>query len=160
MAKNTNLLPNVATLSMKVAGRCLLPYGHPKSPHKFTQRQLMTCLVLRTYTKTTYRGVIELLEASGQLRRILCMERMPHYSTPKKFADRTIIPEILEFMLGEILRKVGDTSDEVAPNSTELERSSASAHYVSRSRQSRQRFVKVKASVTCKSMLAAGTVVG
>lgn len=88
------------------------------------------------------------------------MERLPHYSTPKKFADRTIIPGILEFMLGEILRKVGDTSDEVAPNSTELERSSASAHYVSRSQQSRQRFVKVKASVTCKSVLAAGMVVG
>ncbi|RIK62986.1 MAG: hypothetical protein DCC65_16745, partial [Planctomycetota bacterium] len=84
MAKNTNLLLNVAALSMKTAGRCLLPYGHPKSPHKFTQRQLMTCLVLRAYTKTTYRGVIELLEASGQLRRILCMERLPHYSTLKK----------------------------------------------------------------------------
>lgn len=51
MAKNTNLLPNVATLSMKVAGRCLLPYGHPKSPHKFTQRHLMTCLLPWAFAK-------------------------------------------------------------------------------------------------------------
>lgn len=160
MAKNTNLLLNVAALSMKTAGRCLLPYGHPKSPHKFTQRQLMTCLVLRAYTKSTYRGVIELLEASGQLRRILCMERLPHYSTLKKFADRTVIPEILEFLLQEILREVGDQSDEVAMDSTGMETSSASAHYVSRSGRDRKQYVKVSASVTCKSMLAAGLVVG
>lgn len=160
MSKNTNLLLNVASLSMKVAGRCLIPYGHPKSPHKFTQRQLMTCLVLRAYTKSTYRGVIELLEASGQLRRVLCMERLPHYSTLKKFADRTVIPEILEFLLEEILREVGEAGEEVAMDSTGLETSSASAHYVSRSGRDRKQYVKVSASVTCKSMLAAGLVVG
>lgn len=38
--------------------------------------------------------------------------------------------------------------------------SSASAHYVSRSGRARQQYVKVSASVTCKSMLAAGLVVG
>ncbi|QOJ03202.1 MAG: hypothetical protein HRU71_06745 [Planctomycetia bacterium] len=67
-----------------------------------------------------------------------------------------MIPEILGFLLQEILREVGDQSDEVAMDSTGLETSSASAHYVSRSGRQRQQYVKVSASVTCKSMLAAG----
>ncbi len=50
------------------------------------QEQLLTCLILRAYLKTTYRGVIEVLEVSDALRERLGLQALPHYSTLKKFA--------------------------------------------------------------------------
>lgn len=44
---------------MRLARKYLQPYSCAKSPHRFTQAHLMTCLVLRAYLKSTYRGVIE-----------------------------------------------------------------------------------------------------
>ncbi|WP_437202462.1 hypothetical protein [Planctomicrobium sp. SH664] len=55
----------------------MAPYSHLKSPHKFTQEQLLTCLILRAYLKTTYRGVIEFLEVSETLQRRNECLRMP-----------------------------------------------------------------------------------
>jgi hypothetical protein len=52
-------IEQVAALSMQLGARHLADYGANTSRHDFTQRQLMACLVLRAYTKTTYRGVLE-----------------------------------------------------------------------------------------------------
>ena len=89
MKTHTNILLEVATLSMRLSRKFLDPYSHPKSPHKFTQAQLMTCLVLKAYLKTTYRGVIDVLDASEKLRARIGLRRLPHYSTLKYFADRS-----------------------------------------------------------------------
>ena len=51
----------VAELAMRLGGKHLADYGSARSRHDFTQRQLMACLILRAYLKTTYRGVLELL---------------------------------------------------------------------------------------------------
>ena len=56
MSATQNTLIDVARLSMRLPGRYMQPYSHAKSPKKFTQSQLMTCLILQTYLKTTYRG--------------------------------------------------------------------------------------------------------
>jgi hypothetical protein len=50
MKTKTSTLIGVARLSMKLAGRLMQPYSHLKGPKKFTQLQLMSCLVLRAYT--------------------------------------------------------------------------------------------------------------
>ena len=68
MSKKQNTLLTAAILSMRLASKYMQPYSHIKSPKKFTQAQLMSCLILRAYLKTTYRGVIELLETSEALR--------------------------------------------------------------------------------------------
>ena len=39
-------------------------YSDKKSPKVFTQRQLFACLVLKTYLKATYHGVVEQLVAA------------------------------------------------------------------------------------------------
>ncbi|WP_437200828.1 hypothetical protein [Planctomicrobium sp. SH664] len=59
----TNILLEVATLSMRIGRQYVASYSHLKSPHKFTPEQLLTCLILRAYLKTTYRGVIEFLKS-------------------------------------------------------------------------------------------------
>jgi hypothetical protein len=43
----------MAELAMKLGAKNLADYGSIKSRHDFTQRQLMACLILRIYLKTT-----------------------------------------------------------------------------------------------------------
>ena len=127
-AKQNNLL-TVAELSLRLARRSLQPYSHPKSPHKFTQAQLMARLILRAYLKTTYRGVIEVLDASDQLQEHLGLRRVPHYSTLKYFADRAGTLEIVDGMLAELVQHFADENAEVALDSTGIETTSASAYF-------------------------------
>ncbi len=74
--KKPNQLLQVASLSLQVAQAVLQPYSHPKSPHKFVQAQLLSCLVLRAYLKTTYRGVLEVLELSPPLQAALQLKSL------------------------------------------------------------------------------------
>lgn len=67
----TQVIERVANLAMRLGGRHLADYGATRSRHDFTQRQLMACLILRAYLKTTYRGVLELLAVSPNLRDAL-----------------------------------------------------------------------------------------
>jgi hypothetical protein len=64
-------LLKIVALSLALGRRHLADYGSYKSRKDFTQHQLMACLILRTYLKTTYRGVIELLAVSGELREAI-----------------------------------------------------------------------------------------
>ena len=66
MSARSNTLLTVASLSMVLGRRFISAYSQPKSPHKFTQSQLIACLILRAYLKTIYRGVIEIIVTSGQ----------------------------------------------------------------------------------------------
>ncbi|MCG3136314.1 MAG: hypothetical protein HJJLKODD_00141 [Phycisphaerae bacterium] len=119
----------------------------------------MCGLILKTYLKTTYRGVIDYLENSPPLQQALGLERLPHYTTLKKFADRSGVAEVAEWMMAEILKEVGVTSDTVAVDSTGLETTSASAHYQTRRGGRRQQYVKVSLAILCTQLLPAGLVV-
>lgn len=164
MSTKHNTLLTVASLSLGLGRRFMSSYSHPKSPHKFTQAQLMACLILRAYLKTTYRGVIEILETSGQLRRRLGLAQLPHYSTLKRFADRSATDRVIDAMLARIAQAVGEVYDqdttEVAMDSTGLETTSASAHYKTRSGKRRRQYVKLSVCVVCGSLIPAGLVVG
>jgi len=159
MKTHTNILLEVATLSMRLSRKFLDPYSHPKSPHKFTQAQLMTCLVLKAYLKTTYRGVIDVLDASEKLRARIGLRRLPHYSTFKYFADRSKTLEIVDAMLAEIVTQIAPGEDAVAVDSTGVETTSASAYFRTRSGITRKKYVKLSVCVLCGSMLPAGLVV-
>ena len=52
--------------ALRTAERALPPYAHRFSPHRYTQPQLFTCLVLKTFFQTDYRGIVALL--GGQCR--------------------------------------------------------------------------------------------
>ena len=64
-------IEQVAALAMHLGYRHFADYGATTSRLDFTQRQLQARLALRAYTKTTYRGVLELLAVSPGLRREL-----------------------------------------------------------------------------------------
>lgn len=100
----TSKSPNmVAVVAYATAKRSLPPYLHLKSPKKFTQHQLVTCLVLREFFTTDYRGIEEILNDSSDLRKILELSEVPHYTTLQKAAQRLTKKDTLDKLLREIL---------------------------------------------------------
>lgn len=159
MSKQSNRLAGVASLCMRLGSKYMQPYSHAKGPHKFTQSQLMTCLILRSYLKTTYRGVIEILELSEKLREIVGFKQLPHYSTLKYFADRPGTLEVVDAMLLEVAQQFIQEEEQVAIDSTGLETTSASSYFQTRSGRQRKKYVKLSVGVLCGSMIPAGLVV-
>src|SRR5260221_5388349 len=93
----------VVRLAMSLGARHLADYGATRSRHDFTQRQLMACLILRAYLKTTYRGVLELLAVSPPLRQRLGLgEKLPHFTTLQKFTAPSKVLEIADALIATI----------------------------------------------------------
>jgi hypothetical protein len=152
----------IGELAMKLGNRHLADYGSTRSRHDFTQRQLMSCLILRSYLKTTYRGLVDLLGGHGNLRRILGMEgKLPHYTTLQKFSARKDVIAVADAMIAQIgeaaLGKQG-AGAEIAIDSTGMETTIASAHFKTRSGKERRRWVKLSLSVVCGSLFPLGLV--
>lgn len=165
--KPSGKLERIAELAMRLGGKHLADYGSARSRHDFTQRQLMSLLILRAYLKTTYRGLVELLEGHSRLRSVLGMEdKLPHYTTLQKFSARSEVLKIADAMIAQIgqaaLRAQGRKQAEVsvAVDATGLETSVASAHFVSRSGRQRRRWVKVSLVVVCGLLFPTGMVLG
>lgn len=155
-------IERVAQLAMKLGQQHLAPYGSPKSRHDFTQRQLMSCLILKAYLKTSYRGVVDWLSGHGVLRRVLGLQdKLPHYTALQKFSARPEVGAVAEALLARIGRaalRAQGTKATVALDSTGLEPTTASAHYVSRTGRKRRKYLKVSLSLVCGSLLPLGLV--
>jgi hypothetical protein len=151
-----NELLDVARLALVVARRELNDYACPKSKHTFTQPQLLACLVLRAYKKLTYRGTVELLDASDALRATLGLTHAPAHTTLKEFERRVVTPALLDRLVGAVLALLveqGLVVREVAVDSTGVETSGASAHFRTRAKRQRKGYVKLSMCVACTSIL-------
>jgi hypothetical protein len=71
----------VAREALRLAQDSLPPYSSKYSRHDFTQHQLFALLALKTFFKTDYRGVAELLTDFAELRQDLGLAKVPHPST-------------------------------------------------------------------------------
>jgi hypothetical protein len=100
----TSKSPNaVAAVAYATAKRALPAYRHLKSPKKFTQHQLVACLVLKEFFTTDYRGIEEILKDSSDLRKVLELGEIPHYTTLQKAAQRLTKKKVLDKLIKEIL---------------------------------------------------------
>jgi hypothetical protein len=156
------LIERVAALAMQLGARHLADFGATTSRHDFTQRQLMACLILRAYLKTTYRGVLDLLAVSPSLRRELALEdKLPHYTTLQKFSARSKVLEIADAMIQTIGQAAGAPTfgaGAAAMDATGLETTTASAHFQCRRGGQRRKWVKISTIVLCGSLLPLGLV--
>jgi hypothetical protein len=153
----------VAELAMKLGGRHLADYGATTSRKDFTQRQLMTCLILRAYLKTTYRGLLEILEVSPRLREAMGLtDKLPHYTTLQKFSARSEVLKIADLLIQKIglaaWRTQRDRST-AAMDATGLEATTASAHFQCRRGGQRRKWVKLSTIVLCGSLLPLSLVI-
>ena len=154
------LIEQVAELSMQLSRPYLAEYGATRSRHDFTQRQLLSCLVLRAYLKCTYRGVIEVLAVSSALRQRLGLdEKLPHYTTLQKFSARSKVLEITQKLIahiGKVAAKQESAPSAAAMDSTGLSTSSASEYFRSRTGNRCNQWVKLSVIVLCGSLLPLG----
>src|SRR5262249_26063627 len=71
----------VAREALRLAQEALPAYSSRFSRRDYTQHQLFAILALKTFFKTDYRGVTQLLEDFAELREELGLAEVPHYST-------------------------------------------------------------------------------
>ena len=80
----------VAQEALRLAQDALPSYSSVKSRKDFTQHQLFAVLALKTFFKTDYRGVAQLLADLSDLRTDLALTKVPHYSTLCYAASRLL----------------------------------------------------------------------
>ncbi len=157
LPKEIPLIEKVAELAMRLSRPHLADYGATRSRHDFTQRQLMSCLILRAYLKTTYRGLLEVLAGNGNLRACLGLsQKVPHYTTLQKFNARSQVVAIAQSIIARIGAAAVQQSQSVqaaAMDSTGLATSGASAYFNTRRGQPHRGYVKLSTIVLCGSLL-------
>lgn len=151
-------IEKVANLAMRLSQQHMTDYGAVRSRHDFTQRQLMSCLILRAYLKTTYRGLLEVLAGNGPLRACLGLqEKLPHYTTLQKFSARSQVMAIAQAIIariGKAAMEQQDSAQAAAMDSTGLSTSGASAYFQTRrGLRAGHKYIKLSAIILCGSLL-------
>ncbi len=80
----------LARMALRAARDALPAYSSKRSRKDYTQHQLFAILALRQFLQTDYRGIIELLRDWSDLRRVLQLKEVPHYST-LCYAERRLL---------------------------------------------------------------------
>jgi hypothetical protein len=132
----TSKSPRAVRLAALATAKSALPlYSHPNSPKKFTQHQLFACLVLKSFLRTDYRGVVAHLADCPSLLETLQLARVPHYTTLQKATRRLLAAAPAGRLLDATIRAHLGRKRRVrraAIDSTGLEFSAASGYFVRR----------------------------
>ena len=97
----TSKSPRRVLLVVWEVGRMALrDYAHRFSPKKFTQPQLLACLVLKEFLRLDYRKLAALLRDAPDLAQAIGLECVPHFTTfqksrPNACCDRAVRGAIL-----------------------------------------------------------------
>ncbi len=90
MSRTSKSPRTVLLIALDVAKRTLPEYAHRCSPKKFTHHQLLACLVLKTFYRTDYRGVVAMLAEWSDLRAAIGLNDVPHFTTLHKTAQEPV----------------------------------------------------------------------
>jgi hypothetical protein len=161
----------VAREALAVAHRRLRAYAHKFSPKKFTQPQLFACLVLKTFLKTDYRGLVAHLADHSDLRAVLGLEVVPHFTTPQKASRRLLGQRVARRLFRITIRRFLQRRRRLkraALDSTGLDCGHASRHYIRRRNGAAKQwqtvaysyYAKLEAAFDCTSHLMLGVLVG
>ncbi len=142
-------------------GEAALPrYAHKYSPKLYSQPQHFACLTLKTFFKTDYRGIAVLLEEHSDLRAVLGLDGVPHWTTFQKACRRLLVARRVERLLTATVRRLMGARRRVklaAFDSTGLDCGRRSYYYVRRrsgSASAKQRvrysrYAKLEAAFEC-----------
>jgi Transposase DDE domain len=158
---------NVAEQALAVGTNAFPLYAHRYSPKLYTQPQLFACLVLKTFCKTDYRGIAQLLRDFSDLRRVLGLERVPHFTTLQKASGRLLCqPHARRILRGTVRRFFGRRrrSRRVALDSSGFDCGHASRYFIRRRSRTDKpwktvvysRYAKLELSVDCESHFIVG----
>lgn len=151
----------VARAALGTASKVLRPYAHKFSPKLYTQPQLFVCLVLKTFFKTDYRGIVTLLHDWTALRQTVGLRCVPHYTTLQKASRRLLRLPRARRLLGATIRRHMRQRRRVrraAFDSTGLDCGHRSYYYVRRRSATNKRWQRVAYCRYAKLELAIDTV--
>ena len=80
----------VLQVAYDAACQALPAHRHQFSPKKFTQPQLLACLVLKEFARLDYRGLAQHLIDHPDLARMVGLTAIPHFTTFQKAAARLL----------------------------------------------------------------------
>jgi transposase len=132
MSKTTKSPKKLVMVAYNIANKVLAPYSHRFSPKKFTQPQLFTCLVLKTFLKQDYRGIVEVLCDWPCLCNAIGLKTMPHYTTLQKASERLLQSKAVMQLLQKtivMLKAVKAVVPVAALDATGLQSGHISPHY-------------------------------
>src|SRR3954447_9360378 len=139
----------VARRALYAGQTTLRPYAHKFSPKVYTQPQLFACLVLKVFFKTDYRGLTQLLHDLAELRDVLALEHVPHYTTLHKASQRLLtLPRARRLLTGTMRRLLGRRRrvQRAAFDSTGMDCGHRSHYYVRRRSKSDGKQQKIRYS--------------
>jgi len=118
----------VARLAYALTQRTLPRYSHPKSPHRYTQRQLAACVLVMFYCNRSYRDFEEWLAATDQVRNVLGLQTIPDHSTLSRMFKRIGIV-MLQALMRRLLNALQPREAFIAGDSTGYRTTHASAYF-------------------------------
>ena len=136
MSKTSKSPNKVAKAAYAIAKNTLPDYGHRFSPKKFTQAQLFTCLVLKIFFKTDYRGIAEILSDNPTLCETFNLSIVPHFTTLQKASNRLLKYSLVDKLLESTVKTMSPKKKIklAAVDSTGLETRHISKYFVRRKR--------------------------
>lgn len=160
---------NVARMALRAARSALPNYAHLKSPRKFTQPQLAACLIVKEFLRVDYRGLQARLAEWSDLRAVLGLARVPHFTTLCAASRRLLTKAMADALLAATLalcrksRLLPRRSKLAAIDSTGLESRHVSTYFTHRcgrhSGHTRHRYPKVSAVCDTGNHLILGAVI-
>jgi hypothetical protein len=95
----------VLQVAYGAACQALPAHRHRFSPRKFTQPQLMACLVFKEFLRLDYRGLAAHLDDHPDLTRLIGLKAVPHYTTFQKAAARLLTSALARAMFDAVLER-------------------------------------------------------
>ena len=138
--KTTKSTLTIAREALQAGQESLADYGHRKSPHKFTQPQLFACLVVKEFRCLDYRGIWVLLQEWPELRHLLGLQKVPHFTTLCAASQRLLAKPKADALLEGVLRRcrqakiLGQRTPLATIDSTGLESRHTSVYYTQRTK--------------------------
>lgn len=127
----TSKFKKLADFCYELFGEAGLMLHNSKYSNKiFTQYQHLFLLVYKQFRKFTYKELLEDLSDNLTLRAYLGLNKLPHYTTLIKFAQR--IPSIIFHKLMNAFSKFIEQPEKVAIDGTGISLDNASPHYCKR----------------------------
>jgi len=125
----------VLLLAYATAKNRLPAYAHRFSPKTYTLYQLFACLVLKTFLRTDYRGVVAFLRDCPDLAQQIDLKKIPHYTTLQKASKRLLSVPVANRLLETTVRmqqKHNNKIELAAIDSTGLQAGHTSSYFVKR----------------------------
>jgi hypothetical protein len=149
----------VARFAYELTQQGLPLFSHPKSPHRFTQPQLVACVLMTFYLNLSYRDMEEWLLASPPVCETLGLRSIPDHSTLHRTFKR-LRRVTLEQLKNQLLDKLGIEEETIATDSTGFTPSQASSYFQARSGRTIREYVKGAYAVGTQSQLIVGWCAG